>query len=151
MAKRYTPLKDEQEYNVDDLYQELDDIKKAIKELADRNLDGEQQNGSSAKDSIVTTENFATYFKKGYKGLRNGYVTERKGLLFDKDLENIGEKFKTKYDEFTEKLITKGNENRDAEKKRRSAALLRLSDGRMGIGILRACASLDALARQASL
>ena len=121
MVKRYTPLKDEQEYNVDDLYQELDDIKKAIKDLADRkNFDGEQRNGSSAKDSIVTTENFATCFKKGYQGLRNGSVTERKGLLFDKDLENIGEKFKTKYDEFTEKLITKGNENRDAEKKRLS-------------------------------
>ena len=50
--------------------------------------------------------------------MRNGYVIEEKGLLFDQDLENIGETFKTKYDEFTEDLITKGNENRDVEKKR---------------------------------
>lgn len=114
MAKRYIPLKDEQEYNIEDLYQELADIKKAIQELAD------QKNGTSAESTAVTTENFPTYFRKGYQGLRNGYVTEKKGLLFDQDLENIGETVKTKYDEFTEKLITKGNENRDAEKKRLS-------------------------------
>lgn len=50
--------------------------------------------------------------------MRNGYIIEKKGLLFDQDLENISETFKTKYDEFTDGLITKGNKNRDTEKKR---------------------------------
>ncbi len=119
MAKRYIPLKDEQEYNIDDLYQELADIKKAIQELADqKNPVSEQQNGTSAVSTNVTTENFSTCFRKGYQGLRNGYVTEKKGLLLDQDLENIGETVKTKYDNFTEDLLKKGKENREAEKKR---------------------------------
>lgn len=119
MAKRYIPLKDEQEYNIEDLYQELADIKKAIQELADqKNSVSDQKNGISAESTAVTTENFPTYFRKGYQGLRNGYVTEKKGLLFDQDLENIGETVKTKYDEFTEDLLEKGKENREAEKKR---------------------------------
>jgi hypothetical protein len=116
---KQTPLKDEQLNDFDDLYQKLDDIMKAIQKLADqKNPVGEQQNDTLAECNAVTTENFTTCFRKGYQGLRNGYVTEKKGLLLDQDLENIGEKFKTKYDEFTEDLITKGNENRDAEKKR---------------------------------
>ena len=119
MGKKSTPLKDEQVFNVDDLYQKLDEVLQAVKELADQKSSGsEQQNSTSEGDKTVTTENFSACFKKGYQVLRNGYVIEEKGLLFDQDLENIGETFKTKYDEFTEDLITKGNENRDVEKKR---------------------------------
>ena len=119
MPKKPTPLKDEQQYSVDDLYQKLDDVLKAVQKLTDqKNLVGEQQNGSSAVSTNVTTENFTTCFRKGYQGLRNGYVTEKKGLLFDQDMENIGQTFKTKYDAFTKDLLEKGKENREAEKKR---------------------------------
>ena len=118
MPKKPTPLKDEQQYSVDDLYQKLDDVLKAVQKLTDqKNLVGEQQNGSSAVSTNVTAENFTTCFRKGYQGLRNGYVTEKKGLLFDQDLENIGQTFKTKYDGFTKDLLEKGKENREAEKK----------------------------------
>ena len=119
MPKKPTPLKDEQQYSVDDLYQKLDDVLKAVQKLTDqKNLVGEQQNGSSAVSTNVTTENFSTCFRNGYQGLRNGYVTEKKGLLFDQDMENIGQTFKTKYDAFTKDLLEKGKENREAEKKR---------------------------------
>lgn len=116
---KQTPLKEEQEYSVDDLYQKLDDVLKAIKALSDhKNPDSEQQNSTPKDGKTVTIENFSTCFRKGYQVLRNGNVVEKKGLLFDQDLENIGETFKTKYDEFTEDLIAKGNANRDAEKER---------------------------------
>lgn len=119
MPKKLTPLKDEQQYSVDDLYQKLDDVLNAINGLADqKNPVGEQQNGTSTEDKTVTTENFSTCFRNGYQGLRNGYVIEKKGLLFDQDLEDIGKKFKTKYDEFTKGLLEKGKENNEAEKKR---------------------------------
>jgi len=116
---KQTPLKDEQLNDFDDLYQKLDDILNAIQKLADQKISvSEQQNGTATKSNTVTTDNFSTCFKNGYQGLQNVSVTEKKGLLFDQDLENIGEKFKTKYDEFTDEIIKKGNENRDAEKKR---------------------------------
>ena len=119
MPKKPTPLKDEQQYSVDDLYQKLDDVLKAVQKLTDqKNLVGEQQIGSSAVNTNVTTENFSTCFRNGYQGLRNGYVTEKKGLLFDQDMENIGQTFKTKYDAFTKDLLEKGEENRETEKKR---------------------------------
>ena len=119
MTKKPTPLKDEQEYNVDELYQKLDELNKAIQMLVDqKNADSEQQNITSEDDKAVTTENFSACFRKGCQVLQNEYAVERRGLLFDKDLEDIGVKFKEKYGEFTKDLVERGKENDKAERKR---------------------------------
>lgn len=116
---RQTPLKDEQENSVYDLYQKLDEIMNAIQDMADqKNPDAERQESTSEDDMTVTTENFSTCFRKGYQCLRNGYVVEQKGLLFERDMENIGKTFKENYDEFKDGLIKHGEENMEAEKKR---------------------------------
>lgn len=119
MAKnKLTPLKDEQEYNIDDLYQKLDAIMSAVKELADQknHTDG-RQNVASSEDKTVTTDNFNDCVKNGYHGLQEKLAAEQKGLLFDQDIENIGVKFKEKYDAFMDGLVKHGKESDEKEKK----------------------------------
>lgn len=118
MAKKSTPLKDEQLYSIDDLYQKLDDALQAINKLADqKSHDIESRNATKVEAEAITTRNFAEQLRKGYQILKNEYVVEQKGLLFDEDLENIGKSFKTQYSEFTKDLIKHGKANSEAERK----------------------------------
>lgn len=112
---KQTPLKDEQEYDIDDLYRKLDDIMDAINTLTDqKNQTSEQQNGTSE----VTTNNFSNCYIRGYQALRQEYFKAKEGLLSDQDMENIGEKFKKKYDEFKDSMVKHGKESMEKEKKR---------------------------------